>query len=134
VLLFVGILGTIPPSAHVHILPADIPPEAAFVHIHAPEAMADVTINPGRAGQAEVTIRVTREDLSRFPAKDVRLALEPPTAGSASLERDAIEQADGTWLVDGIALAVPGIWTVRVVVTPKPGKPIVLDAPIVIER
>jgi putative copper resistance protein D len=134
VLLFVGILGTLPPAAHVHPTPADIPPDAAFVHIHAPEAMADVTIDPGRTGRAEVTIRISREDFSRFPAKEVRLALDPPTSGSQTLERAATKQPDGTWMVSGIALAEPGIWTVRVIVTPDGGKPIPLDAPIVIER
>jgi copper resistance protein D len=133
VLLFVGILGTLPPAAHVHPAPADIPPDAAFVHIHAPEAMADVTIDPGRAGTAQVTIRVVREDFSRFPAKVVRLVLEPPTPGSRKLERDAIEQSDGSWGVNGIPLAESGIWTVRVIVTPNKGVPIPLDAPIVIE-
>ena len=134
VVLFVAILGTLPPAAHVHPTPADIPPNAAFVHIHAPEAMADVTIDPGRAGTAEVTIRVVREDFSRFPAKDVRLALEPPTPGIQKLERDATAQTDGSWRVNGITLAEPGIWTVRVIVTPRKGEPIPLDAPIVIER
>ncbi|MFY9601481.1 MAG: CopD family protein, partial [Pseudolabrys sp.] len=134
VVLFVAILGTLPPAAHVHPTPADIPPNAAFVHIHAPEAMADVTIDPGRAGTAEVTIRVVREDFSRFPAKDVRLALEPPTPGIQKLERDATAQTDGSWRVNGITLAEPGIWIVRVIVTPRKGEPIPLDAPIVIER
>ena len=134
VVLFVAILGTLPPAAHIHPTPADIPPNAAFVHIHAPEAMADVTIDPGRAGTAEVTIRVAREDFSRFPAKDVRLALEPPTPGIQKLERDATAQTDGSWRVNGITLAEPGIWTVRVIVTPRKGEPIPLDAPIVIER
>jgi hypothetical protein len=95
--------------------------------------MADVTIDPGRTGSADATIRVTREDLSHFPAKDVHLALEPPTPRVPTLERDAIEQADGTWVVSSIVIAEPGIWTVRVTVTPQPGAPIVLDAPIVIE-
>jgi copper resistance protein D len=134
VLLFVGMLGTLPPAAHVHSAPQGIPPDAAFVHIHAPEAMADVTIEPGRAGRAEVWIRVVREDFSRFPAKDVRVFLEPPTRGNQALEQAAIEQADGTWLVSGIAFAEPGIWTVRVIVTPSAGDPIPLDAPVVIER
>ncbi len=134
VVLFVAILGTLPPAAHVHPTPADIPPNAAFVHIHAPEAMADVTIDPGRAGTAEVTIRVARENFSRFPAKDVRLALEPPTPRIQKLERDATAQTDGSWRVNGITLAEPGIWTVRVIVTPRKGEPIPLDAPIVIER
>ncbi|MGB9042661.1 MAG: copper homeostasis membrane protein CopD [Pseudolabrys sp.] len=134
VVLFVAILGTLPPAAHIHPTPADIPPYAAFVHIHAPEAMADVTVDPGRAGTAQVTIRVVREDFSRFPAKVVRLVLEPPTPGSRKLERDAIEQSDGSWGVNGIPLAESGIWTVRVIVTPSKGEPIPLDAPIVIER
>jgi hypothetical protein len=134
VVLFVAILGTLPPAAHIHPTPADIPPNAAFVHIHAPEAMADVTVDPGRAGTAQVTIRVVREDFSRFPAKDVRLVLEPPSPGSRKLERDAIEQSDGSWGVSGIPLAESGIWTVRVIVAPSKGEPIPLDAPIVIER
>jgi len=134
VLMFVGVLGTLPPAVHVHAAPSAIPPDAAFVHIHAPEAMADVTIDPGRAGTAQVTIRVLREDFSRFPAKDVRLTLEPPTSGSRKLDRTTVEQSDGSWRVNGITLAEPGIWTVQVIVTPDKGEPIPLDAPVVIER
>jgi len=135
VLLFVGMLGTLPPSAHRHVAPEGIPPDAAFVHIHSQEAMADVMINPGRPGKADVTIRVAREDLSLFPAKDVRLALEPPKQGGAHpVEQDAVEQADGRWLVNGVTLTEPGIWTVRVFVRPDHGELIPLDAPIVIER
>ena len=63
-LVFVANLGSLPPTAHVHPTSTPIPPDAAFTHIHAPEAMADVTINPGRAGRSEVTIRVLREDFS----------------------------------------------------------------------
>jgi len=134
VLLFVGMLGTLPPSAHTHAAPEGIPPGAAFVHIHAPEAMTDVMVNPGRPGQADVTIRVSREDMSLFPAKDVRLVLEPPRPGGRPVEETAVEQTDRTWLVSGITVSGPGIWTVRVIVRPDSGEPIALDAPIVIER
>ncbi|HET9176339.1 MAG TPA: hypothetical protein VFN84_08270, partial [Pseudolabrys sp.] len=79
------------------------------------------------------TIRVMGEDLSPFPARDIRLALEPPLSRSPTLERDAVEQADGVWRVKDIAFSEPGIWTVRVTVTAKPGDAILLDAPIVIE-
>jgi hypothetical protein len=64
----------------------------------------------------------------------VRLVLDPLTPGSQTLERATIKQPDGTWMASGIALAEPGIWTVRVIVAPAGGKPIPLDAPIVIER
>jgi len=134
VLMFVGMLGTLPPAAHVHTAPADVPPEAAFVHIHASQAMAEVTIDPGRAGMTDVAIRVLREDFSRFPAKEIRLTLEPPTSGSRRIEQSAIEQSDGSWRVNGIILVEPGIWTVRVIVSPDKGDAIPLDAPIVIER
>ena len=134
VLLFVGMLGTLPPSAHTHAAFEGIPPAAAFVHIHGAEAMTDVMINPGHPGQADVTIRVSREDMSLFPAKDVRLVLEPPGPAGRPVEQNAVEQADQTWLVSGITVSEPGIWTVRVIVRPNSGEPIDLDAPIVIER
>jgi hypothetical protein len=51
-----------------------------------------------------------------------------------ALERNAIELADGTCQVSGISITEPGIWTVKVIVTPQPGEAILLDAPIVIER
>jgi putative copper resistance protein D len=134
VLFFAGMLGTLQPTAHVHPAPSSIPPDAAFVHIHGRDAMADVTIDPGRAGRANVTIRVSREDFSPFPAKDVRLAIEPPTGTADAPERAAIKQGDGSWRVDGIEVTAPGIWTVRVIITPGADVPIVLDAPVVIAR
>jgi len=124
----------LPPAAHKHVVQGGIPPDAAFVHIHTSEAMADVMINPGRAGSVDVTIRLSREDMSDFPAKDVRLALEPPSAAGQAVERETVEQADGTWLAAEIKLEKSGIWTVRVIVTPESGAAIPLDAPIVIER
>jgi len=134
VMLLVGALGTLPPAAHVHPAPAGIPQSAAFVHIHDAEAMADITIDPGRSGRVDVTVRVSREDFSRFPAKDVRLTLQPPSSASQPLEELMAEQADGTWQAKGIELSQAGIWTVSVVVTTGRGKHIVLDGPIVIER
>ena len=77
-LLLVGALGTMSPSGHAHDTSAQIPADAAFVHIHTNEAMADVMIEPGHAGQANASIRVMREDLSEFPTKEVRLALQAP--------------------------------------------------------
>ena len=134
VLVLVGYLGRLQPTAHVHPATTTVPPDAAFTHIHTPEAMADVTINPGRAGNSAITIRVSREDFTTFAAKDVRVVLDPPAASGDSLDRDARRQPDGTWTINDIALALPGIWTVRVIVIAQSGETIVLDAPIVIER
>jgi len=137
VLVLVGYLGRLEPTAHIHPATALIPPDAAFTHIHMPEAMADVTINPGRAGRASVTIRVSREDFTTFAAKDVRIILDPPGASANlldSLNGEAKQQSDGTWTVSDIALARTGVWTVRIIVIAQSGETIVLDAPIVIEH
>ena len=134
VLLFVGILGTLPPAAHVHATSANIPPDAAFVHIHAPEAMADVTIDPGRVGQVKVRIRVLRDDFSDFPTNEVHLNIDPPKPGPLPIYRTAVRRSDGTWEVDRIDLSQAGNWTVKVIVSlTSRQKPIVLDAPVVIE-
>ena len=45
----------------------------------------------------------------------------------------AVEQPDGTWWVNDVTIASPGIWTVRVLVQPSQGDAVLLDAPIVIE-
>ena len=87
VLLFVGALGTLSPSGHAHGTNADVPPDAAFVHIHTDVAMAEVTIEPGRAGPANAHIRVLRDDFSEFPAKSVKLSLDPPAAGAQNRAR-----------------------------------------------
>jgi putative copper resistance protein D len=134
VLLLVGLLGTLPPALHVHAASAGLPPDAAFVHIHTSEVMAEVTIDPGRTGRTDITIRVSREDFSNYPTKDVRLELDPPTAGLPTVRRTAIEQPDGRWMVNDLTLSPSGIWATRVIVRPPVGDPIVLDAPIVIGR
>jgi len=134
VLVLAGALGTMDPTAHVHPSSSAIPADAAFVHMHSSEAMAEVTIDPGRAGRAKVTIRVSREDSTEFAVREVKLALDPPATGPKPIERAAIRMADGTWQAANVDIPQPGIWTVRIIVTPEVGQPIALDAPIVIER
>ena len=133
VLLFVGVLGTLSPSGHVHSMSAQVPSDAAFVHIHTGEAMAEVTIDPGRIGTAKARIRLLREDFTEFPAKSVELALDPPAAGP-KIARAAAHLPDGTWQVNALELPQPGVWTVRLIIPTDGGAPIVLDAPIVIDR
>jgi hypothetical protein len=89
---------------------------------------------PGRAGPVAVAIRVSREDSANFAVKEARLTLDPPNAAGKSIERAAICRPDRTWQVDRIDIEQAGIWTVRVIVVPASGPPLVLDAPIVIER
>ncbi len=132
VLLFVAALGTLSPSGHAHSTTADVPLDAAFVHIHTNEAMAEVTIEPGRTGLANAHIRLLRDDFSELPAKSVELTLDAP-AGGTKIARAAAHLPDGTWEVNALNLPQPGIWTVHVIIPTERGATIVLDAPIVIE-
>ena len=131
----VALLGTMEPGSHAaHRAPAEIPADAAFVHLHIPEVMADVTLDPGHHGRSGATIHVMREDTSDFPTNDVKFALDPPKAAVLSPPRSAKRMADETWRVENIDLAQPGVWTVRVIVGTGASAPAVLDGPIVIER
>jgi putative copper resistance protein D len=132
-LLVVGALGTLSPSGHAHSTSTPVSADAAFAHIHTSEAMAEVTIEPGRAGTANATIRILREDFSEFPAKDVQFALEAPNDGS-KIVRSAAHLPDGTWQMNALNLFQSGVWTVRVTISPQAGPLVMLDAPIVIDR
>jgi hypothetical protein len=131
-LLVVGALGTLSPSGHAHSTNTPVPADAAFAHIHTSEAMAEVTIAPGRTGTANAAIRILREDFSEFPAKGVQLVLEAPDTGS-KIARSAAHLPDGTWQVNALNLFQSGVWTVRITISPQAGAPVVLDAPIVID-
>jgi hypothetical protein len=95
--------------------------------------MADVTIDPGRAGITTAMIRLWHEDFSPYDAERVRLALDAKVPGTPGLERDAVMAADGTWVVDNLRIQSGGVWTARVIVE-RNGSTLVLDAPIVLAQ
>ncbi len=134
-------LGTEPPAihaAHHHPTYGAIPDDAAFVHIHTEQGMADVMIRPGRVGPAQATIHLWNDDLEPLDVHDVKLSVTSPSSGSnaggSKLQaRVAVQDADGAWQVDGLELAQPGNWTVTVDAALGAKNRIVLSAPIVIQ-
>ncbi len=137
VFLFVGALGTMVPPLHdhVHIPTSPIPADAAFVHIHSTDAMADVTIEPGRAGTAHARVLLLREDFSIFTAKNIKFVLTPQAPSTATeISGNAKRLPDGAWEIDGLEIRQPGIWTIKITIDAGTEKPIVLDAPVVIDR
>jgi putative copper resistance protein D len=135
VIAIVAALGTMPPAihaAHQHPTYGAVPADAAFVHIHLVEGMADVTIRPGRTGRARATIRLWDEDFEALNARQVSLTLTAPTA-PVGTAHPARQGRDGAWQVDGIELSEPGNWTVTVDVVLDQTKRLTLTAPIVIE-
>jgi putative copper resistance protein D len=135
IVAIVAVLGTLPPASHAghhSAYSSAVPPDAAFVHIHSDQGMAEVTILPGRAGAASATIHLWDDDFNVIPAHALTLTLTPP-AGIKPITRAAVQDSDAAWHVDGIELSQPGNWTVTVSTVLGSGKPLVLEAPIVIE-
>ncbi len=130
ILAIIAVLGMTPPADHLHTTKRSIPPDAAFVHIHGTDAMAEVTVDPGRVGTVEITVRVMREEMTDFHARDVQIVFEPPKDSARSTSvHVALRQSEGVWRASA-ALAEGGIWIVRVTITFNAGSAIALDAPI----
>jgi len=123
-----------PPASHVshHAASGAIPADATFQHIHSKQGMADVMIEPGRVGTADVTIHLLNEDLTTLAASELTLTLTVPTPGSNPTTHPAARDADGVWHVDGIELSEPGNWTVSVDAVLASGGRLRLAAPIVV--
>lgn len=133
IVLLVGFLGTQPPAAHVHSSSAAINHEAAFVHIHTAEVMAELTITPGRPGPSRATIHLWHEDYRPYAADRVRLALNPKHPGPPAVIRDAQPGDDGTWVIDDLRLASGGDWIVEITLL-RNGISRVLDGAIVLAQ
>jgi copper resistance protein D len=132
----VAVLGTLPPgshAAHHHEVNEVVPPDASFQHIHSEGGMADVIIEPGRVGTARVTIHLLNDDLETLTAQAVTLTLAAPTPAAKPITRTALQNADGLWSVDGVALTEPGNWIVTVDALLGPDNRLQLVAPIVID-
>lgn len=133
ILLLVGLLGTQPPAAHVHTSAAAVNREAAHVHIHTSQAMADLIIDPGRAGATTATVQIWHEDYRPFVADRVRLTFEPVAGGTPALTRDARPTADGTWAIDALRIQSDGEWTVRIAIE-RSGTAITLEGTVVLAQ
>jgi hypothetical protein len=76
-----------------------------------------------------------REDFSILTAKDVTLVLTPQAGLNVpAIEKHAKRLPDGAWEADGLEIGQPGVWTVKLTIRAGAGEPIVLDAPVVIDR
>ena len=90
--------------------------EPALLHLHTLEALADITIAPGRAGPVSVTITVLTGNFGSLDAKEIVLTLENRGAGIEPITRAAIKRADGRWGVDALLLPVPGRWNLQLAI------------------
>jgi copper transport protein len=108
--------------------------EPAFVHIHDPRGMADLTLSPGRAGPWSATIKLMREDFTTLPARAVEIGFANPAAGIESFVRPAFLGPDGLWRVENLNLPIPGRWDVELTVLVSDFDRLRLDAPVLVGR
>jgi copper transport protein len=85
----------------------------ASVHLHTAQAMADVSVMPGRAGRVAVAIYPMAADFTPLEAKEVTLVLSKADAGIEPLRR-AATRVDGVWRIDEMQVPLAGAWQIRV--------------------
>ncbi|TPK62325.1 copper resistance protein CopC [Mesorhizobium sp. B2-4-19] len=100
------------------------------VHIHALEAMADLSITPGHAGPVAASMIIMTGDFGPLDAKEVTLVLSKPDSGIEPLRRAATKPGDGSWRVDNLVIPVPGRWTVRIDILVSDFKMVKIEAPV----
>ncbi|QKC81740.1 copper resistance CopC/CopD family protein [Mesorhizobium sp. NZP2077] len=100
------------------------------VHIHALQAMADLSITPGHAGPVAASMIIMTGDFGSLDAKEVTLVLSKPDSGIEPLKRAATKPGDGSWRVDNLVIPVPGRWTVRIDILVSDFEIVKIEAPV----
>ncbi|MFC3325531.1 copper resistance CopC/CopD family protein [Mesorhizobium cantuariense] len=100
------------------------------VHIHALQAMADLSITPGHAGPVIASMIIMSGDFGPLDAKEVTLVLSKPESGIEPLKRPASKPGDGSWRVDNLVIPVPGRWTVRIDILVSDFEMVKIEAPV----
>ena len=100
------------------------------VHIHALQAMADLSITPGHAGPVVASMIIMTGDFGPLDAREVTLVLSKPDSGIEPLKRAATKPGDGSWRVDNLVVPVPGRWTVRIDILVSDFEMVKIEAPV----
>lgn len=100
------------------------------VHIHALEAMADLSITPGHTGPVAASMIIMTGDFGPLDAREVTLVLSKPDSGIEPMKRAATKPGDGSWRVDNLVIPVPGRWTVRIDILVSDFKMVKIEAPV----
>ena len=85
------------------------------VHLHATQAMVDLTLTPQHDRRVRASLFVQGGDFNPLDAQEVSLQFSNPARGIEPLLKNAHRGTDGgTWLVEPFALPAPGRWHVRI--------------------
>ncbi|WP_254634268.1 copper resistance CopC/CopD family protein [Mesorhizobium sp. GbtcB19] len=100
------------------------------IHIHTLQAMADLSITPGHAGQVAASVVIMTGDFGPLDAKEVTLVLSKPDSGIEPIRRPARKPGDGTWRVDNLVIPIPGRWNARLDILVSDFEMMKIEAPI----
>ncbi|RTM11157.1 MAG: copper resistance protein CopC [Hyphomicrobiales bacterium] len=100
------------------------------IHIHTLEAMADLSITPGHAGEVTASMMIMTGDFGPLDAKGVTLVLSKPESGIEPIKRPATKPGDGTWRVDNLVIPLPGRWNARLDILVSDFEMVKIEAPI----
>jgi len=89
-------------------------PHPVSIHLHGDKAMIDLSLRPQGANRWDARLSVLSADSSALAAREVALELSRPGAGIEALQKFAVLQPDGVWLIEPFALPAVGRWHVRV--------------------
>lgn len=104
--------------------------QPASIHIHTLQAMADLSITPGHAGQVAASMVIMTGDFGPLDAKQVTLVLSKPDSGIEPIKRPANKPGDGTWRVDNLVIPLPGRWNARLDILVSDFEMVKIEAPI----
>lgn len=110
--------------------PPAMPSEPVLAHLHTDQAMALVTVDPGRAGRTSMTIRLISPSRSSLNPREVAVAVSSPSSGIEPFERHAVQASPGIWSSEDLVFPVAGTWQLRIDVLVSDFEKIVLEGKI----
>lgn len=84
----------------------------AYVHLHGPTVMADVTLRPGRPGANRVEIVLMSPEGGPVDPLEVRISFADPARGIEPIRLEATRDGPD-WAAGPVTLPAGGHWTVR---------------------
>ena len=85
------------------------------IHIHSDQAMFQVLISPGKAGNDSIVLQLMNGDGTLLSAKATTLVLSRPEGGAEPITRKAELGSDQYWHVENVPITSAGRWHVRIV-------------------
>lgn len=106
--------------------------DSFFTHLHTDQAMANVTVSPGRAGPVEIAIQLETTDEAPLTAKAVSVTLVEAQTGRKLAPVEALRDGEDSWYVK-VAQLTPGRWMLGLGISISEADHVSIESPILIK-